>query len=123
MIPAPTQQTGSVLINAHPVAAYNSASKVKQDGFADMGNIEWFARDQVAALGFTPVGGPGSFTVDLYGAKLPFTLVLTLNDTSGGYPGTDTEETYDMGPSTPSITLSPVDADHTYTTARVQRRF
>lgn len=64
-----------------------------------------------------PFMGPTTFTVDLLGLKIPFTLEVDIDD--GGVARTDS---YDMGPSvtSQSITLS---ATETITDMRAKRRF
>lgn len=52
-------------------------------------------------------GLPGNGdTLDLIAARVPLKLTVTVTDTSGGYPGVDTDTDYDMGPSNPSQSFS-----------------
>lgn len=95
--------------------------RIKQDA-ADIGFV-YSRRPDDNSIGLIPFTGPGDTVITIQGAKLPFKLVVTLNDTSGGFPGTDTEEEYTMGESLDTVTLSPADADHTYTAARIVRLF
>jgi len=61
-------------------------------------------------------------TLDLLSVKIPIKVTLTINDTSGGFPGTNTDVDYNMGPSATSqgISLTP---DQTVTQIIIRLRF
>jgi hypothetical protein len=70
-----------------------------------------------------PGTGPATFTVDLLGSKVPFTLRITTRDDSGGYPGPETQTDYDMGPSNTSQSINLASGDIALVNAEALRRY
>lgn len=92
---------------------------LKQDG-AEIGEIS--TRHWLDIItGFTPISSLSSTTITLEGAKIPFALVATKQDTSV-FPPTESEEETDFGPSNASVTLT-TGADEAYSAVRIKRRF
>jgi hypothetical protein len=69
-----------------------------------------------------PLTGPLTVTLELRGPKVPFEMIATVNDTSGGYPGTDTDTNYPMGNSNPSQDIE-LGSHGSLTKLTIMRRF
>lgn len=113
------ESPGSPLIYADVgVVKFNALAEV---GLLTAANSVNLTGDQAHTINSgsipVPLAGPGTFTFDMYGLKIPWTLELDIDD--AGTPRTDS---YDMGPSntSQSFTLS---ATETLTDARGKRRF
>lgn len=70
-----------------------------------------------------PAAGPATFTIDLLGSKVPFTLKVTIRDDTSGFPGPETTTDYAMGPSNTSQSITLTDANFTCTALYAERLF
>lgn len=103
-----------VPLSTPPSSAYKYA-EVLERGFGAQ-NIDLVA-DGIAIV------GPRTFTLDLLGVKIPCKVSVTINDTTSGYPGTDTTTDYDFGPSLTSQSITLPDSNYAFTRLVVSRRF
>lgn len=125
-VPAPTRQfdrpvgqRGFVKLDAGSVTPPSAATDVGQ--VYEISERNFGGDHSPLDEGVIP-NSPATFTIDLLGSKVPFTLQVTIRDDSGGYPGPETTTDYLMGPTNTSVTIN-LAVDETVTALYAKRRF